>query len=217
GGPVAAAPGFGGGVDGGGGGAVAVAGCAGRLLARGVPPRRRRRRGSPQAVRGDRRPAWHPADRSCAAAPRREAAPARTRRQRAVPREMEVADLVAAGLANPAIARRLSPSRATVASHVAHLLTKPGFSSRAQIAAGAAQRRTLTPGQRPGQSRRRGIIHLNDSAAPAPVHPLGRCPLGAVGAWWGASHRPAGPPGGTPPAMTEHLWSPRISRRSGRG
>jgi DNA-binding CsgD family transcriptional regulator len=32
-----------------------------------------------------------------------------------------------------------------VASHVAHILTKLGFSSRAQIAAWAAQRRTLTP------------------------------------------------------------------------
>ena len=61
------------------------------------------------------------------------------------PREMEVADLVAEGLANQAIARRLFLSRATVASHVAHILTKLGFSSRAQIAAWAVQRRTLTP------------------------------------------------------------------------
>jgi DNA-binding CsgD family transcriptional regulator len=61
------------------------------------------------------------------------------------PREMEVADLVAEGLANPAIARRLFLSRATVASHVARILTKLGFSSRAQIAAWAAPRRTLTP------------------------------------------------------------------------
>lgn len=61
------------------------------------------------------------------------------------PREIEVADLVAEGLSNPAIARRLYLSRPTVASHVAHILTKLGFSSRAQIAAWAAQRRTLTP------------------------------------------------------------------------
>jgi DNA-binding CsgD family transcriptional regulator len=61
------------------------------------------------------------------------------------PREMEVADLVAAGLSNPAIARRLYLSRPTVASHVAHILTKLGFSSRTQIAAWAAQRRALTP------------------------------------------------------------------------
>jgi DNA-binding CsgD family transcriptional regulator len=57
------------------------------------------------------------------------------------PREIEVAELVAEGLSNPAIARRLYLSRPTVASHVAHILTKLGFSSRAQIAAWAAQRR----------------------------------------------------------------------------
>ena len=53
-------------------------------------------------------------------------------------REMEVARLVAEGLSNPAIARRLYLSRPTVASHVAHILTKLGFASRAQIAAWVA-------------------------------------------------------------------------------
>ena len=53
-------------------------------------------------------------------------------------REMEVARLVAEGLPNPAIARRLYLSRPTVASHVAHILTKLGFASRAQIAAWVA-------------------------------------------------------------------------------
>jgi DNA-binding CsgD family transcriptional regulator len=61
------------------------------------------------------------------------------------PREIEVAELVAEGLSNPAIARRLFVSRPTVASHVAHILAKLGFSSRAQIAAWAAQRRALAP------------------------------------------------------------------------
>jgi DNA-binding CsgD family transcriptional regulator len=61
------------------------------------------------------------------------------------PREIEVAELVAEGLSNPAIARRLYVSRPTVASHVAHILAKLGFSSRAQIAAWAAQRRALAP------------------------------------------------------------------------
>src|SRR6516165_1428914 len=46
------------------------------------------------------------------------------------PREIEVADLVAEGLSNPAIARRLYLSRPTVASHVAHILAKLGFSTR---------------------------------------------------------------------------------------
>ena len=55
-------------------------------------------------------------------------------------RELEVAELVAEGLSNPAIARRLYLSRPTVASHIAHILTKLDFSSRAQIAAWLAAR-----------------------------------------------------------------------------
>ena len=50
-------------------------------------------------------------------------------------RELEVAQLIAEGLSNPAIAARLYLSRPTVASHVSHILTKLGFSSRSQIAA----------------------------------------------------------------------------------
>jgi DNA-binding CsgD family transcriptional regulator len=57
-------------------------------------------------------------------------------------RETEVAQLVAEGLSNPAIAARLYLSRPTVASHVTHILTKLGFSSRAQIAAWVAGQRT---------------------------------------------------------------------------
>jgi DNA-binding CsgD family transcriptional regulator len=57
------------------------------------------------------------------------------------PREIEVAELVAEGLSNPAIARRLYLSRPTVASHVAHILTKLGFSTRSQIAAWVVRRR----------------------------------------------------------------------------
>jgi DNA-binding CsgD family transcriptional regulator/tetratricopeptide (TPR) repeat protein len=58
------------------------------------------------------------------------------------PRELEVAGLVAEGLSNPAIARRLYLSRPTIAHHVAHILTKLGFSSRAQIAAWVVQQRS---------------------------------------------------------------------------
>ena len=60
-------------------------------------------------------------------------------------REMEVARLVAEGLSNPAIARRLYLSRPTVASHVAHILTKLGFASRAQIAAWVAGQGRVDP------------------------------------------------------------------------
>jgi DNA-binding CsgD family transcriptional regulator/tetratricopeptide (TPR) repeat protein len=58
------------------------------------------------------------------------------------PRELEVAGLVAEGLSNPAIARRLYLSRPTIAHHVAHILTKLGFASRAQIAAWVVQQRS---------------------------------------------------------------------------
>jgi DNA-binding CsgD family transcriptional regulator len=57
------------------------------------------------------------------------------------PRELEVAGLVAEGLSNPAIARRLYLSRPTIAHHVAHILTKLGFASRAQIAAWVVEQR----------------------------------------------------------------------------
>ena len=56
-------------------------------------------------------------------------------------RELEVAELVAEGLSNPAIARRLYLSRATVAHHVANILAKLGFAARAQIAAWVVQQR----------------------------------------------------------------------------
>ncbi|MDF3312496.1 protein kinase [Rhodococcus sp. T2V] len=50
-------------------------------------------------------------------------------------REREVADLVAEGLTNREIAARLVISPRTAQGHVEHVLTKLGFTSRAQIAA----------------------------------------------------------------------------------
>jgi DNA-binding NarL/FixJ family response regulator len=49
-------------------------------------------------------------------------------------RERQVADLVARGLRNPAIAAQLHISRTTVASHVARILQKLGFTTRTQVA-----------------------------------------------------------------------------------
>jgi predicted ATPase/DNA-binding CsgD family transcriptional regulator len=49
-------------------------------------------------------------------------------------REQQVADLVATGLTNEAIANRLVISRRTVEGHVEHILTKLGFTSRTQLA-----------------------------------------------------------------------------------
>jgi DNA-binding CsgD family transcriptional regulator len=56
-------------------------------------------------------------------------------------REQEVADLVARGLSNAAVARQLYLSPATVASHLSHILEKLGFSSRVEIAAWIVERR----------------------------------------------------------------------------
>ncbi len=56
-------------------------------------------------------------------------------------REQEVAGLVAEGLSNRDIAARLVISQRTAEGHVEHILTKLGFSSRAQIAAWVAGRR----------------------------------------------------------------------------
>ncbi|WP_280250059.1 ATP-binding protein [Nocardia abscessus] len=50
-------------------------------------------------------------------------------------RERQVADLVAQGLSNKQIAARLVISQRTAQGHVEHILTKLGFTSRAQIAA----------------------------------------------------------------------------------
>ncbi|MFI6778119.1 protein kinase [Nocardia sp. NPDC050412] len=55
-------------------------------------------------------------------------------------REREVADLVADGLTNRAIAARLHISQRTADGHVEHILTKLGFTNRAQIAAWVADR-----------------------------------------------------------------------------
>lgn len=55
-------------------------------------------------------------------------------------RELEVAELLAMGLGNRAIAERLFVSPRTVESHVAHLMDKLGVGSRAEIAAWTARR-----------------------------------------------------------------------------
>ncbi|MFD4293600.1 ATP-binding protein [Rhodococcus sp. NPDC058532] len=56
-------------------------------------------------------------------------------------RERQVADLVARGMTNRAIAEALVISRRTAEGHVEHVLTKLGFNSRSQIAAWVAERK----------------------------------------------------------------------------
>jgi non-specific serine/threonine protein kinase len=55
-------------------------------------------------------------------------------------RELEVAELVADGLANKAIAQRLHLSVRTVESHVRHTLTKLGLDNRTQLATWVRER-----------------------------------------------------------------------------
>jgi DNA-binding CsgD family transcriptional regulator len=56
------------------------------------------------------------------------------------PTELDVARLVTKGLSNPDIASSLVVSRATVKTHVSHVLTKLGLATRAEIAAEVTRR-----------------------------------------------------------------------------
>ena len=62
-------------------------------------------------------------------------------------RQREVAALVAAGLANKEIARRLGPSMPTVRAHIERIMERLGFATRTQIALWAF---------------RRGLYHLEE-------------------------------------------------------
>jgi predicted ATPase/DNA-binding CsgD family transcriptional regulator len=62
------------------------------------------------------------------------------------PREWEIAAMIARGLTNQQIADELVISRATAARHVANILIKLGFNSRAQVAAWMAGRDSGTAG-----------------------------------------------------------------------
>jgi len=54
------------------------------------------------------------------------------------PRELQVARLIAGGRSNKEIAAGLVISQRTAENHVEHILTKPSFTSRAQVAAWVA-------------------------------------------------------------------------------
>jgi DNA-binding CsgD family transcriptional regulator len=58
------------------------------------------------------------------------------------PKELEVVELVAAGLSNPAIGNRLYISRRTVETHLSHVFTKLGVTNRAQLAGLVVARRS---------------------------------------------------------------------------
>ncbi len=72
--------------------------------------------------------------RRCRAARTAPGAPALTARER------QIAELIARGLSNRAIAAELVISPATAARHVANIFSKLGVTSRAQVAAWTAER-----------------------------------------------------------------------------
>jgi predicted ATPase/DNA-binding NarL/FixJ family response regulator len=88
---------------------------------------------SPQEANGSP----HPGPGAMAGPAAGDHAPAGPRPSALTPRERQVAALVAGGHSNKAIAEELVISPATAARHVANILAKLGFSSRAQIAAWA--------------------------------------------------------------------------------
>lgn len=63
------------------------------------------------------------------------------------PKELQVAELVAAGLSNPQIGERLFISRRTVESHVSHVFQKLGLSNRTQLATETITRLSEPPAQ----------------------------------------------------------------------
>ena len=64
-------------------------------------------------------------------------------------RQREVAALIGEGCTNRQIAERLVLSEGTVANHVEHILTRLGFSNRAQIAAWITRHGQGHPEERP--------------------------------------------------------------------
>ena len=61
------------------------------------------------------------------------------------PREREVAALVAEGLSNAEIARRLVLSEGTVANHLAHIMRRLGAGNRVQVAVWAVKQGLYSP------------------------------------------------------------------------
>jgi DNA-binding NarL/FixJ family response regulator len=66
-------------------------------------------------------------------------------------RERQIAGLVAHGLSNKEIASKLVISQRTAETHVEHILSKLGFTSRAQIAAWAVEQQALPASPAPGR------------------------------------------------------------------
>jgi DNA-binding CsgD family transcriptional regulator len=98
-------------------------------------------------------------------------------------RELEVADLVAEGLSNPAIAAALCVSPRTVAAHLTHILTKLDLANRVQVAVWAATR----------QSAKNNVTssHIVSAASPQTPRPGSSIPARDKAGPWSSSS-PAG-------------------------
>jgi predicted ATPase/DNA-binding CsgD family transcriptional regulator len=83
--------------------------------------------------------------------PETERAPGRRSSTELTRREGEIAGLVAQGLSNREIASRLVISQRTAETHVEHILTKLGFTSRSQIAAWVAEDEARSGSSAPAQ------------------------------------------------------------------
>jgi predicted ATPase/DNA-binding CsgD family transcriptional regulator len=68
-------------------------------------------------------------------------------------RELEIAELIAAGLSNREIANQLTISVRTAETHVQHILTKLGFRSRAQIGSWVAEQHATSQAAAPMDPR----------------------------------------------------------------
>jgi len=93
--------------------------------------------------------------------------PSRAEQEKLTDREYEIAELMALGYTNAAIGARLNVSPATVSSHVAHILAKLGFRSRAQVAAWIVAQRLAEAATKRGSVSnpaplRAGQLHPNE-------------------------------------------------------
>jgi DNA-binding CsgD family transcriptional regulator len=79
------------------------------------------------------------------------------------PRQLEIAELVAAGMSNAEIAERLFLSVRTVTSHLDHIYTRLGIGSRAALAAYAVESRVRTEPSGNSEAGESGLRILTDA------------------------------------------------------
>ena len=76
------------------------------------------------------------------------------------PRELQVARLIAAGRSNKDIAAQLVISQRTAENHVEHILTKLGFTARAEVAAWATASQPADEGRLAARGVQASVVHV---------------------------------------------------------